>query len=158
MLIPNLNDLMISVSELKKDLSRVINDRLTKVVVKNNTPVSVITPYDEYLLLNKKSQDIQGVLNNIGEDITLANGVQIKVLVETLGEDKSDEVYIKTYVKMKTTGKYKLYYTLRLGYLDISQVLTTEEIIRIYEQSLISNKERDYNKNNEDRTPTEEKK
>ena len=47
----NLEKMMISISEIKKQLSEVVNDKLTKIIMKNNSPVSVIMPYDEYVKL-----------------------------------------------------------------------------------------------------------
>ena len=141
MKMPNLSDLIMSISDLKKDLSKVVSDKLTKVIVKNNAPVSIIMPYDKYLSLNENNLNLKGIVNSTGEDITLSNGVQFKVLVETINEESGKEgIEIKTYVKMKTSGEYKLYHTLGLGAINVSQTLTNEEIVKMYEESMSEEK------------------
>lgn len=134
MKIPNLTDLMISISEFKKQLSDIIKNSQTKVIVKNNAPVSVVMPYSEYLNLNNNVVDVQNMIKSAGEDITLSNGVQVKVLVEIENEGAfRDSIVIKTYRKMKTSGEYELHYTLHLGSPNVTQTLTNEEIMEEYQ-------------------------
>lgn len=134
MKIPNLKELMISISELKKELSEIISKKMTKVIIKNNEPVSIIMPYSEYVKINENIEDNQKLLNEIGQDITLSNGVQIKVCVETgINKPFDEDIAIKTYIKMKTSGEYKLHYTLHLSPPSKEQTLTIEEQLKSYE-------------------------
>lgn len=124
----NLKDLMISISELKVQMSEIIKNKVTKVIVKNNEPVAVIIPYAEYIERAKDSERIE----QIGQDITLQNGVQMMV---TVSKEKDDSLCIKTYVKMKTTGDYKLHFTHHIGTPTIESTMTTKEIIEFYERN-----------------------
>lgn len=138
MKLPNLKDLMISISEVKQQLSEVVNKKMTKVIVKNNEPVSIIMPYTDYIQMAEKVLDNQNLIKGIGQDITLSNGVQIMVLVETsMDKTKSEEIAVKTYVKMKTSGDYKLHYTLYLNNPNVESTMTIEEIIKKYETEKI---------------------
>jgi len=76
MKIQNLENLMVSASEVKVELPEIMAKKMTKVIVKNNTPVSVIMPYDEYVAMNENIEDGQRQLARVGQDITLNNGVQ----------------------------------------------------------------------------------
>lgn len=124
----NLKDLMISISEFKVQMSEIIKNKVTKVIVKNNEPVAVIMPYAEYIERAKDSERIE----QIGQDITLQNGVQIMV---TVSKEKDDSLCIKTYVKMKITGDYKLHFTHHIGMPTIESTMTTKEIIEFYERN-----------------------
>ena len=124
----NLKDLMISISEFKVQMSEIIKNKVTKVIVKNNEPVAVIMPYAEYIERAKDSERIA----QIGQDITLQNGVQMMV---TVSKEKDDSLCIKTYVKMKTTGDYKLHFTHHIGMPTIESTMTTKEIIEFYERN-----------------------
>lgn len=124
----NLKDLMISISEFKVQMSEIIKNKVTKVIVKNNEPVAVIIPYAEYIERAKDSERIE----QIGQDITLQNGVQMMV---TVSKEKDDSLCIKTYVKMKTTGDYKLHFTHHIGMPTIESTMTTKEIIEFYERN-----------------------
>lgn len=129
----NLNELMVSVTDLKKELSKIIANNLTKIIVRNNKPVSILMPYSDYLNINKNEEILQNKISQTGDDITLPNGVQMKVCVETPSEESErGEVEINTYIKMKTSGEYKLHYTLRLSTPNENQNLTNEEIIEAY--------------------------
>lgn len=128
MKLPNLENVMISISEIKKQLSEVVNKGMTKVIVKNNMPVSVIMPYDDYIEMTKNTNDLQKQLKSVGQEITLSNGVRVMVCVE----HTQDEIIIKTFKKMKTTGDYKLHFTQRLGHPRYEETLTTEELRKYY--------------------------
>jgi len=77
---------------------------------------------------------MENVLKSTGDDIVLPNGVTIKVCVEVEEKEMSkfSDIVIKTYIKMKTSGEYKLYFTQHLGSPDQSQVLTNDEIMQQY--------------------------
>lgn len=124
MKLPNLENVMISISEIKKQLSEVVNKSMTKVIVKNNMPVSVIMPYDNYVEMTKNENDFQTQLKSVGQEVTLSNGVQVMVCVE----HTQDEIIIKTFKKMKTTGDYKLHFTQRMSHPSYEETLTTEEL------------------------------
>ena len=124
MKLQNLENIMISISEIKKQLSEVVNKKMTKIIVKNNTPVSVVLPYEDYMNLTKDIKDIQIQLKSVGQEITLANGVQIMVCVEHTQKD----VIIKTFKKMKTSGDYKLHFTQSMGLPSYEETLTTDEL------------------------------
>ena len=77
----NFENLMIGLSEVKNTLSEVVNNGLTKIIVKNNKPVSVLVPYEEYKVLESKAKEGDEIIGRVGNDITLDNGVQIMVTV-----------------------------------------------------------------------------
>lgn len=124
----NLKDLMISISEFKGQLSEVIKNGLTKVIVKNNEPVAVIMPYTEYIKNIEDAEGASKLLGRLGQDITLDNGVQMMVSVSK--EDGG--ICIKTYIKMKASGDYKLHFTQHLGNPNIEETMTTQEILEYY--------------------------
>ena len=127
MKIPNLTELMISLTDFKKQISDIISKGKTKVIVKNNEPVSIFMPYSEYL-------SMENIIKSTGEDITLPNGVVVKVTVEIdEGETFKGDIVIKTYIKMKTSGEYKLHFTQHLGSPQVHQTLTNEEVMKEYE-------------------------
>lgn len=123
--IPNLTKLMISLTDFKKQVSDIITKKSTKVIVKNNEPVSIIMPYEEYV-------SMANVIRETGEDITLSNGVVVKVCVET--DEKN--IAIKTYLKMRTSGEYKLHFTQYMGHPREEQTLTNEEVMQSYNYRL----------------------
>ncbi|MDF9599117.1 type II toxin-antitoxin system Phd/YefM family antitoxin [Bacillus cereus] len=134
MKIPNLHQLIISLTDFKKKITDIINKKETKVIMKNNEPIAVFMPYSEY-----HSMDNQ--IKSTGEDITLPNGVQIKVVVDTKGDDIfRDTIIIKTYIKMRTSGEYKLHFTQHLSAPDAESNLTSEEYIA-YTDEKYNNKE-----------------
>ncbi|HHT7008671.1 TPA: type II toxin-antitoxin system Phd/YefM family antitoxin [Bacillus cereus] len=134
MKIPNLHQLIISLTDFKKKITDIINKKETKVVMKNNEPIAVFMPYSEY-------HSIDNQIKATGEDITLPNGVQIKVVVDTNDDKYShNDISIKTYVKMKTSGEYKLFYTQYLSAPHEESTLTTEEYIASMEEKY-NNKE-----------------
>ncbi|PLS19237.1 prevent-host-death family protein [Bacillus sp. M6-12] len=122
MKLPNLKELMISLTDFKKQIPDIITKKSTKVIIKNNEPVSIFMPYEQYLSMNE-------VIKATGEDITLSNGVVVKVCVE----QEDNQIAIKTYLKMKTSGEYKLHFTQYLGNPNVEQTLTTEELVAHYE-------------------------
>lgn len=141
----NLKELMISLSDFKKQLSDIITNKKTHLIVKNNKPASVILPYSEFLALSEgnegyqkmlieEKKEHQKMLQGVGQDITLDNGIQVMVTAEkgTEGFSKGD-IVIKTYIKMKTSGDYKLHYTQYLGRPNDDSNLTTEEYRKCFD-------------------------
>lgn len=108
-----LEEMMISVSDIKKQLSEVVNNNLTKIIMKNNTPKSVILPYDEYVKLVDKifDKEPRNEICNVLDEIRFDNGVTLMVKAEK----QDNEIAIKTYKKMKTSGDYKLYHEQHLS-------------------------------------------
>lgn len=124
-MIKNLEDVMIGVSEFKAKVNEIINNKLSKIIVKNNKPVSVVLPYEEYIALKEQAEDSKNILGRMGQDITLDNGVQVMVAVS---KDDSG-ICTKTYIKMKTSGDYKLHFTHHLSNPNIESTYTTEELV-----------------------------
>jgi PHD/YefM family antitoxin component YafN of YafNO toxin-antitoxin module len=120
--IPNLTDLMISVTDFKKQIADIMSNKKTKVIIRNNEPVSIIMPYEEYLLM---SMAIKGT----GETFTLSNGVVMKVLVEI----EKEQIAIKQYIQIKSTGEFKLHFTQFMSNPRKEQSLTNEELMKSYE-------------------------
>lgn len=121
MKIPNLSEIMVSITDFKKDLSDIIKKRQTKVIVKNNEPVSIIMPYDEYV---SGEQTIRGT----GEVVRLSNGVDVKVLVA----EENGSVVTKTYLKMKNSDEFKLHFTHSMSNPSVEQTMTNEELFAQY--------------------------
>lgn len=131
MKIPNLQELLISISDFKTQLSDIITGKKIKVIVKNSEPMSVVMPYEDYIAINQSIEEHQNALKELGQDITLSNGVTLMVCVDN---SSSDEIAIRTYVKMKTSGDYKLHYTLRLSPPSVAETLTLEEMMQHYQK------------------------
>lgn len=121
---PNIEKMMISISEVKKQLSEVVNKQLTKIIIKNNMPLSAIMPYEEYLSLVNGAEEVQKQLRSVGQEITLPNGVKVMVCVEY----NENDLIIKTYKKMKTSGDYSLHYTQSMSHPSYESTLTTDEL------------------------------
>jgi len=137
MKIQNLDNLMVSASEVKKELPEIMTKQMTKVIVKNNTPVSVIMPYTEYIAMNEGRLEEQKQLSEIGEDMTLVNGVQVKIVAEQGSSFSADDLVIKLYVKMKSSGDYKLHFTYNMCPPSREQTLTIEELTKYYSGELL---------------------
>lgn len=120
--IPNLTDLMISVTDFKKQIADIMKNKKTKVIIRNNEPVSIIMPYEEY-------RDMSGSIKATGEPFVLPNGVVMKVLVEM----ESEQIAIKQYIQMKSTGEWKLHFTQYMGHPRPEVAMTNEEIIASYQ-------------------------
>lgn len=118
---PKLKDVMISLSEFKKELSSLIEKQVTKIVVKNNEPVAVLMSYDDYenLLDGRKSP---------GEVFSLTNGVKVKVIVE----EENGNLVTRTYIQMKSSDEFKLHFTHSMSNPSVEQTLTTEELVASY--------------------------
>lgn len=138
---------MISFTDFRKQLSEIVSNMKTKIIVKNNEPVAVLVPYSEYIalsegnegyqkMLNEKEKEQQKMLKGIGQDITMNNGVQIMVVVEkgTTGLDEGN-IITKTFIKMKTSGDYKLYHEHHLSSPIDDANLTNEERYEYYRKS-----------------------
>ncbi len=126
----NFENLMIGLSEVKNTLSEVVNNGLTKIIVKNNKPVSVLVPYEEYKVLESKAKEGDEIIGRVGNDITLDNGVQIMVTVSKGGINDSG-IAIKTFIKMKTSGDYKLHFTQYIPNPSVESTYTPEELAEI---------------------------
>lgn len=122
--IPNLTDLMISVTDFKKQIADIMNQKKTKVIVRNNEPVSIILPYEEY-------RDMSGAIKATGEPFVLPNGVIMKVLVEV----ENEQIAIKQYIKMKSTAEWKLHFTQYMGHPRPEETMTNDEIMKSYQIS-----------------------
>ena len=120
--IPNLTDLMISVTDFKKQIADIMKNKKTKVIVRNNEPVSIIMPYADY-------QDMTGAIKSTGEPFVLPNGVVMKVLVEV----DNEQIAIKQYIQMKSTGEWKLHFTNYMGHPRPEEAMTTDEIMASYQ-------------------------
>lgn len=120
--IPNLTDLMISVTDFKKQIADIMKNKKTKVIVRNNEPVSIIMPYADY-------QDMTGAIKSTGEPFVLPNGVVMKVLVEV----EPEQIAIKQYIQMKSTGEWKLHFTQYMGQPRPETAMTNEEIMASYQ-------------------------
>lgn len=132
----DLTSLMISISEFKSNVSQIINEKLTKIIVKNNEPVAVIMPYAEYAKNIEDAETGKALLGRIGQDITLDNGVQIMICAA-----KEENCFcIKTFIKMKTSGDYKLHFTQYLSTPSVDQTLTSEELCKQYLPSMKNKK------------------
>lgn len=129
-MINNLQDLMIGVSEFKAKVNEIINNKLTKIIMKNNNPVSVVLPYEEYIALKEQAEEGKNIIGRLGQDITLDNGVQIMVTV-----NKEEEGFcIKNYIKMKTSGDYKLDFTQHHGTPSVEKTYTVDELISMMQK------------------------
>lgn len=122
MKMPNLSEIMVSITDFKKELSEIIKQKQTKVIVKNNEPVSIIMPYEDYV---SGQQAIQAT----GDVIRLSNGVDIKVLVE----EENGAIVTKTYLKMKNSNEFKLHFTHSMSNPSVEQTLTNEELFAQYD-------------------------
>ena len=124
----NFENLMIGLSEVKNILSEVVNNGLTRIIVKNNKPVFVLVPYEEYKALESKAKEGEGLIGRLGQDITLDNDVQVMVTVSK-GDLNEGGLAIKTYIKMKTSGDYMLHFNQYLSNPSVESTYTNEELM-----------------------------
>lgn len=120
--IPNLTELMISVTDFKKQIADIMKNKKTKVIVRNNEPVSIIMPYGDY-------QDMSGAIKATGEPFVLPNGVVMKVLMEV----ENEQIAIKQYIQMKSTAEWKLHFTQYMGHPRPEEAMTNDEIMASYQ-------------------------
>lgn len=129
MKIPNLKDIMISLNDFRKELSDIIANKKTKIIIKNNEPTSIIIPYDEYLALNNS------VMINDGESIVLNNGVEVKVVVSVERSGSYEDLVTRTYIKMKSSGEWKEHFSHSMSAPSYEQTLTSQETMEYYQQN-----------------------
>lgn len=135
MKIPNLKEIMISLTDFKKQLSEIMTTKQTKIIVKNNEPTTIVMPYDDYVILNNNIDNFQNAINSVGESIILSNGVEVKVVVTVDKKGNYEDLVTKTYIKMKTSGEWKEHYSHSMSAPAYEQTLTTQEIMEYYQQN-----------------------
>lgn len=112
---------MIGITELKKNLSYVVDNSEKMLIVKNNTPVSVLVPYGEYIILSATNDEVKKLMIEtnermvrMGQDIDL-EGLQVLVTTEVGGMFGSKDLVLKTHYKIPGTDDYRHYHTFSLG-------------------------------------------
>ena len=129
MKIQNLDGLMVSASEVKKELPEIMTKQMTKVIVKNNVPVSVIMPYDEYVAMNENQEETKSRMVRMGQNFTMDNGVEVMVVtgIGTEGLSK-DGLSIKMFYKMKNSDDLKLFHTFNISAPSVEGTYTSKEM------------------------------
>lgn len=135
MKIPNLKEIMISLTDFKKQLSEIMTTKQTKIIVKNNEPTTIVMPYDDYVILNNNIDNFQNEINSVGESIILSNGVEVKVVVTVEKKGNYEDLVTKMYIKMKTSGEWKEHHSYSMSAPSYEQTLTTQEIMENYQQN-----------------------
>lgn len=133
MKIQNLDGLMVSASEVKKELPEIMAKQMTKVIVKNNTPVSVIMPYDEYVAMNETQEENKNRMVRMGQNFTMSNGVDVMVVAGLGIGNFEDDLTIKMFYKMKNSGDLKLFHTFNIGSPSVESTYTNQEMWEMYE-------------------------
>ena len=136
MKLQNLNELMISASDVKKELPEIMSNQITKLIVKNNVPVSVIMPYSDYLTMavNDNEEEIISKMIMMGQGFTMNNGVEVLVTAGIGGTFSKDDLVIKVFHKMKNSDDLKLFHTFNIGSPSIELTMTTDEIRECYQE------------------------
>ena len=129
MKIQNLDGLMVSASEVKKELPEI----MTKVIVKNNAPVSVIMPYDEYVAMNENQEETKSRMVRMGQNFTMNNGVEVIVVAGVGIGNFEDDLCLKMFYKMKNSDELKLFHTFNIGAPSIEGTYTNQEMWDMYE-------------------------
>jgi len=135
MRIDNLENLMVGISEVKKELPEIVSKQMTKVIVKNNVPVSVIMPYDEYVTLNENQEENKNRIVRMGQNFTMHNGVDVMVVAGiNVGGFSNNDLSIKMFYKMKNTDDLKLFHTFNISTPSIEGTYTSKEMWDMYEE------------------------
>lgn len=135
MILNNLENVMIGVTEVRKELPEIINTKQTKVIIKNNVPVSVVMPYEEYVTLNEGKEEAKNRMVRMGQNIRMNNDTQVLVVAGVGGNFDKDDLCIKVMVKMMNSDEYKLLHTFNMGQPHIDQTMTNEELSKYYEKN-----------------------
>jgi len=133
MKIQNLDGLMVSASEVKKELPEIMTKQLTKVIVKNNAPISVIMPYDEYVAMNENQEENKTRMVRMGQNFTMGNGVEVMVIAGVGIGNFEDDLCIKMFYKMKNSDELKLFHTFNIGAPSVESTYTNQEMWDMYE-------------------------
>jgi len=133
MKIQNLDGLMVSASEVKKELPEIMAKQMTKVIVKNNAPVSVIMPYDEYIAMNENQEETKSRMVRMGKNFTMNNGVEVMVIAGVGIGNFEDDLCLKMFYKMKNSDELKLFHTFNIGTPSIEGTYTNKEMWEMYE-------------------------
>ena len=133
MKIQNLDGLMVSASEVKKELPEIMAKQMTKVIVKNNAPVSVIMPYDEYVAMNENQEETKARMVRMGQNFTMGNGVEVMVIAGVGIGNFEDDLCIKMFYKMKNSDELKLFHTFNIGSPSVELTYTNQEMWDMYE-------------------------
>jgi len=136
MKIQNLDGLMVSASEVKKELPEIMTKQMTKVIVKNNVPVSVIMPYDEYVIMNENQEETKSRMVRMGQNFTMNNGVEVMVIAGVGIGNFEDDLCIKMFYKMKNTDELKLFHTFSIGSPSVECTYTNKEMWDMHEAKL----------------------
>lgn len=86
--------------------------------------------------MNDIANEVQTELKSVGQEITLKNGVKVMIVVE----DNENELVIKTFKKMKSSGDYRLHFTQGMSVPSYENTLTTDELREYYMGSSGKNK------------------
>ena len=133
MKIQNLDGLMVSASEVKKELPEIMTKQMTKVIVKNNAPISVIMPYDEYVAMNENQEETKSRMVRMGQNFIMNNGVEVMVVAGVGIGNFEDDLCIKMFYKMKNSDELKLFHTFNIGSPSVESTYTNQEMWNIYE-------------------------
>jgi len=134
MKIQNLDGLMVSASDVKKELPEIMSKQMTKVIVKNNVPVSVIMPYDEYVAMNENQEETKNRMIRMGQNFTMDNGVEVMV-VAGIGDSGFSRggLSIRMFYKMKNSDDLKLFHTFNISSPSVEGTYTSKEMWDMYE-------------------------
>lgn len=134
MKIQNLDGLMVSASDVKKELPEIMTKQMTKVIVKNNVPVSVIMPYDEYVAMNENQEETKIRMVRMGQNFTMDNGVEVLVVAGIgIGGFSDGDLSMKMFYKMKNSDDLKLFHTFNISAPSIESTYTSKEMWDMYE-------------------------
>jgi len=127
---------MMGISEVKKELSEIVSKEMTKVIVKNNVPVSVIMPYADYVTMNENNVENKDRLAKFGQTFTMENGVEVMVVAGIdIGDSaiSKDCLTMKMFYKMKNSDDLKLFHTFNIGAPSLESTYTSKEHWDMYE-------------------------
>ena len=133
MKIQNLDGLMVSASEVKKELPEIMTKQMTKVIVKNNVPVSVIMPYDEYIAINENQEETKTLMIKMGQNFTMNKGVEVMVIAGVGIGNFEDDLCIKMFYKMNNSDELKLFHTFNIGSPNVESTYTNQEMWDMHE-------------------------
>lgn len=136
MKINNLENVMVSASEVKIELSEIMSKKMTKVILKNNTPVSVIMPYDEYVAINESADENKKRIVKMGQNFTMNNGVEIMVIAGIGSSFSDDDLSIKMFYKMKESDDFRLFHTFSIGSPSIELTMTPDDLREYYSNKM----------------------
>lgn len=112
----NLKEATVGASEVKRELSDIMTEEQTRIIMKNNKPTSVIMPYSKYVQLVASDEKRDELIQDFGTEVNMGNGTVMTVVAsKTTDFGGRPELVVRVLYKTEHHSQYVEHYTMRLN-------------------------------------------